>query len=140
VTSNNDISSKILDLIVPAKAEYLSLVRVVVAAVAGSAGFGDEAIADIKVALSEASTNVIRHAYDGELSEDKRIIEISCCEDNGRLCIEIIDHGTGMPLTPPASEGLGLGIIGSLMDEVDVETGEGGTTVTLVKQVATPRH
>lgn len=131
---------QVLHLVVPAKAEYLSLLRVVVAAVAGDAGFSEEGIADIKVALSEASTNVIRHAYDIACEPDQRIIEVNCFENSGRLRIEVGDQGIGIPVPPPASEGLGLGIISSLMDSVDVETGSCGTTMTMVKSAAATRH
>lgn len=124
---------RVLHLVVPAKAEYLSLVRLVVASVASSAGFSEENIADIKVALSEASTNVVRHAYPVDCDHRNRIIEVNCYEEPSRLTIEILDQGSGMHLPPPASEGLGLGIMGSLMDKVDVETGNSGTSVLLIK-------
>ena len=133
-------NEELLHLVVPARAEYLSLVRLVVAAVAREAGYPDECVADIKVALSEASTNVVRHAYHDETGAEKEVIEISCYEHPDSLVLEVIDHGCGMPLPPPPSEGLGLGIIGSLMDKVDVETGSTGTTVLLEKNLSIKRH
>lgn len=131
---------QLLHLVVPAKPEYLSLLRVVVAAVAGDAGFTEEGVADIKVAVSEASTNVIRHAYQETCPHDQRTIEINCFENSGHIHIEVHDHGAGIPLPPPASEGLGLGIISSLMDNVDVETGTSGTTMTMQKSIQASRH
>ncbi|MFA6000737.1 MAG: ATP-binding protein [Thermoleophilia bacterium] len=136
MTQNNE---KVLHLVVPARAEYLSLVRLVVAAVAKEAGFTEESVADIKVALSEASTNVVRHAYHDD-GKTKEIIEITCYEYPGSMVLEVIDHGCGMPLPPPPSEGLGFGIMGSLMDNVDVETGKTGTTVLLEKSLSITRH
>lgn len=130
---------KVLDLIVPAKAEYLSLVRLVVAAAAKYVGFSDESIADIKVALSEASTNVVRHAYPDDFDHQKKIIEVACYEERDGFLVEVIDRGIGMPLLPPPSEGLGFGIMGSLMDKVDVETSENGTTVQLLKGTSPSR-
>jgi len=127
----------LLHLIVPAKAEYLSLVRLVVASVAGEVGLSDDNVADIKVALSEASTNVVRHAYPEDCDREKRTVEINCYEEPGQLRIEVMDRGRGIPLPPPATEGLGLGIMGSLMDLVDVETGSTGTSVVLVKRPST---
>ncbi|MHB9053146.1 MAG: ATP-binding protein [Thermoleophilia bacterium] len=131
---------RLLHLVVPAKAEYLSLVRLVVASVASDAGFTEDNIADIKVALSEASTNVVRHAYRIDQDENDRVIEVNCFEEPGQLTIEVTDHGKGLPLPPPATEGLGLGIMGSLMDRVDVETGSAGTSVLLVKSPSIGRH
>ncbi len=129
-----------LHLVVPAKAEYLSLVRLVVASVAGEAGFNDESVADIKVALSEASTNVVRHAYANGCETGSRVIEVNCYDEPGRFFIEVTDHGHGIPLPLPATEGLGLGIMGSLMDRVDVETGSTGTSVFLVKSPSLGRN
>ena len=131
---------RLLHLVVPAKAEYLSLVRLVVASVASDAGFTEDNIADIKVALSEASTNVVRHAYPDDVDQKTRVIEVNCYEEPGELTIEVTDYGKGLPLPPPASEGLGLGIMGSLMDRVDVETGSTGTSVLLVKSPSADRH
>ena len=137
MSTANQTSEEILHLVVPARAEFLSLVRLVVAAIASQAGFPDESVADIKVALSEASTNVVRHAYQNAC--DDEVIEISCYEFADRLSLEIIDHGRGMPVPPPPSEGLGLGIMGSLMDKVDVETGVTGTTVVMEKSLTGSR-
>lgn len=129
-----------MHLVVPARAEYLSMLRLVVAAVASDSGFTEENIADIKVALSEASTNVVRHAYPVDIEAKRRVIEINCYGDIGQLTIEVTDHGSGIPLPPPASEGLGLGIMGSLMDRVDVETDSSGTSVLLVKSPSPDRY
>jgi len=131
---------KVLHLVVPAKPEYLSLVRLVVASIAGDSGFSDENIGDIKVALSEASTNVVRHAYPPDAEDDAMLIEINCYEDTEHLLIEVRDQGRGMPLPPPASEGLGLGIMGSLMDSVEVETGKTGTSVLMAKSPTSGRR
>lgn len=132
--------NRLLHLVVPARAEYLSMLRLVVAAIASDSGFTEENIADIKVALSEASTNVVRHAYPAGFETKSRVIEINCYGDTGQLTIEVTDHGSGIPLPPPASEGLGLGIMGSLMDRVDVETGSTGTSVLLVKSPSRDRY
>ncbi|MBE0428528.1 MAG: anti-sigma regulatory factor [Thermoleophilia bacterium] len=132
--------NQLLHLVVPAKAEYLSLVRLVVASVANQSGFSEESVADIKVALSEASTNVVRHAYAVSCPPSQMTIEINCYEDRDNFVIEVQDHGCGIPLPPPASEGLGLGIMSSLMDNVVVEAGHTGTTVLLEKSPAIPRR
>lgn len=126
-------NQKILHLVVPAKAEYLSLVRLVVAAVASKIGLAADSVADIKVAISEASSNAIRHAYPDDHPDELRVIEVDCFDDSGSLVMRITDHGGGMPIPPPPSEGLGFGIMGSLMDKVDVETDEEGTSVMMRK-------
>ena len=140
MSDSENSRERLLHLVVPAKAEYLSLVRLAVASIASDAGFSDENVADIKVALSEASTNVVRHAYPDGHDQSKQVIEVNCYEEPGQLTIEVTDYGKGLPLPPPASEGLGLGIMGSLMDRVDVETGSTGTSVLLVKCPSIDRH
>jgi serine/threonine-protein kinase RsbW len=132
-------SNRLLRLEVPAKAEYLSLVRLVVSGIADSVGLSNDSIADLKVALSEASSNVIRHAYTDAQPEDDKQLWISCFEDDGVLLLEVADHGNGMTIPPPPSEGLGFGIMGSLMDKVDVETDETGTTVLMEKLITSSR-
>ncbi len=127
-------NTNVINLVVPAKAEYLSLVRLVVSAAAQDLGFSEDSIADIKVALSEAATNVVRHAYPAQLDGHReQVIEVSCYLETESFLVEVLDQGQGMPLPPPPSEGLGFGIMGSLMDKVDVETSESGTTVLLIK-------
>lgn len=133
-------SKHVLHLVVPAKPEYLSLLRIVVAALAGQVGFSEDGIADIKVALSEASTNIVRHAYAQICPPAEKVIVINCYDDSDGLLIKVEDRGTGIPLPPPASEGLGLGIMSSLMDDVAVETGSSGTTVILQKSAAVPHR
>ncbi len=130
---------RMLHLVVPAKAEYIAMVRLVVAAVALESGFSDDSIADLKVAISEASANVVRHAYQNGFDEEKCVIEISCYRSEGCMLVKVIDYGCGMTIPPPPSSGLGFGIIGSLMDKVDVETGEGGTTVIMEKEPVSSR-
>ena len=114
--------------------------RLVVAAAAQDLGFAEDSVADIKVALSEASTNVIRHAYPDDFDHQQKMIEVSCYEETEEFLVEVLDRGRGMPLPPPPSEGLGFGIMGSLMDKVDVETSDSGTTVLLVKNLAVTKH
>lgn len=129
----NQAREQVFNLVVPARPEYLSVIRVLAAAAARELGFSDDSAADLKVALSEASTNVVRHAYPESVEDGRRIIEVTCYAEDDTLFVEVLDRGRGMPLPPPASEGLGLGIMGSLMDKVDVETGISGTTVIMAK-------
>lgn len=127
----------LLKLSVPGKPEYVSTVRMTVSALANSAGFDIEAIEDIKVAVSEACTNVVRHgvkALNG--------YEVSCEMKEDRLVISIVDEAGGYDVsgyqTPepdhPKEGGLGIFIIQALMDEVDIVSELGlGTKIRMVK-------
>ena len=98
-------------------------------------GFCLDDIEDLKVAISEACTNAIKHSL-----EDRFTIIYTMIEKG--LTIEIIDNGKGYN-TKEVSEpdldnlkesGMGLFIIESLMDKVNVESIEGkGTSIKMTK-------
>ena len=101
--------------------QYVSVIRLTTSGIANKIGFCLEDIEDIKVAVSEACTNAIKHSLDNKFSVEYTIFE------NG-LTITIIDSGKGYDvdsidvpnLEEPKESGLGLFIIQSLMDEVAV--------------------
>ena len=92
-------------------------------------------IEDMKVAVSEACTNAIKHSDDESVSITYTILE------NG-LDIEIKDNGKGYDvksiatpdLTQPKENGLGLFIIQTLMDDVKIESKDNqGTIIKMTK-------
>ena len=127
-----------LALSVPCKAEYVGTVRMALAHAANNAGFDIDAIDDIKVAVSEACTNVILHSESCESSNFDVIVEL----DEERLTIVVKDCGTGFgpdEYVPPVlgetgESGLGIFIIKELMDEVDICSEPGkGTKIRMSK-------
>ncbi|WP_419742312.1 ATP-binding protein [Paraclostridium dentum] len=115
--------------------EYVSIIRLTVSGLANKIGFSLDDIEDIKVAVSEACTNAIKHSLD-----DKFLVQFSVLE-NG-LIIEVEDKGTGYDveslqepdLTNPKESGLGLFIIKTLMDEVStISNSDVGTRVKMTK-------
>ena len=125
---------------VPGKPDYVGTVRMTVAHIASRAGFDIEAIDDIKVAVSEACTNIIMHAHDDDAYNYEVLIELG--EDV--LAITVKDDGEGFgiedyePPTPGGSQGSGLGIfiIKAMMDEVDIQSEQGvGTTIRMSKRL-----
>lgn len=118
-----------------ANPEYVSIIRLTTSGIANKVGFCIDDIEDLKVAISEACTNAIKHS-----SEDRFTIIYSMIE-NG-LTIEIIDNGKGYDRSSVSEpdidnlkeSGMGLFIIESLMDEVIVESQEGkGTSIKMTK-------
>ena len=87
----------------PADTAELTSARQLAASFAHSAG---ASAADVKLAVNEAITNVIDHAY-RDLPAGEFELEIYC--ENGRLCAIVRDEGSG-PLPDPDSEGAGLGL------------------------------
>ena len=92
-------------------------------------------IEDIKVAVSEACTNAIKHSLDNKFGVTFEVLE------NG-LAIEIQDNGKGCDvdclgkpdLENPKENGLGIFIIQTLMDEVSIESENNkGTKIRMTK-------
>lgn len=120
---------------VTANPEYVSIIRLTVSGLANKVGFSLDDIEDIKVAVSEACTNAIKHSLD-----DKFLVQFTML-DNG-LSIEVQDKGTGYDvnslqepdLANPKEGGLGLFIIKTLMDEVNtISNTDEGTTIKMTK-------
>ncbi len=133
----------VVELEIPARPELLSLARLVVAAAAAvEPTFQDERIEDLRVLVSEATTNAIEaHA---ELSGEERII-ITCSVDADRVEVAVRDKGPGFdpdriaPLPGMTEEarldvegGFGIPLMQSLADEAEIRSSPEGTSVKLV--------
>jgi len=118
-------------LTIPARPEYITLSRLALAGLSRVRPLPDETLADLKLALTEACSNSVRHAYDG--GEGHVAISFELRED--RLIVEVADDGTGFePETAGKADddgelsegGLGIAIIRSIADDVEIGAGEGG--------------
>jgi serine/threonine-protein kinase RsbW len=118
---------------IPPKAEYLGFCRLVLAGLARGRALDEEALADLKLAVTEACSNAIRHAY-GNGTEGQ--IEVRYSLGPEAVTIDVVDTGSGFapanrqaPLPPQeelSEHGMGIAIIASLMDELEVTPGPGG--------------
>src|SRR5699024_2425760 len=79
-----------IEMKVPAKADYVSVMRLSISGIATRMGFTYDAIEDMKVALSEAITNAVTHAYDKEYEGE---VTIGFGVYDNRLEIMVADHG-----------------------------------------------
>lgn len=115
-----------------ASAEQVVLVRAVVGALARSLGFADERVQDVRLAVTEACTNVVRHAYHGG---DPGRLDVAAELTADALAVTVSDHGTGLRprLDPgPGPGGLGLPLMAALAERLEFGDSEGqGTTVRL---------
>ena len=109
----------------PARAEYITLGRLALTGIARVRDLSDEVLADLKLALTEAASNSVRHAYGSD--NDAGGVEISYELRADRLVIEVTDDGEGFD--PAAAEGppeelseggLGIAIIRAIADEVEI--------------------
>jgi len=124
----------VIKLKIPARGEYLSLIRLTASSVAAKMGFNIDDIDDIKVSVGEACTSIIESLNPKEESEFK--IEYTVSEDT--LDIEIKSkvksenkenesiEEEDLELASLLEEGLGIMIIQSLMDDVDISKSEEG--------------
>ncbi len=127
----------------PAKAEYVVLGRLALAGVLRSGGFSEDAVADLKLALTEACSNSVRHAYD----HDEGQVHLGFTMYDDRIVIEIRDEGAGfheddvdcpecqaMLGLPVSDGGMGISIIRAVVDDFDLRRAhDGGTVLFLTK-------
>lgn len=119
---------------VPSRSEYAVLARLVTSSVGESVGFGAEDIYDLKLAVTEAVTNVIRHASVGHLRVEYRSLP-------GVVEVTVADAGKGFDVDrlgqePGESGGFGLTVVQSLVDEVTIDSSERGTKIRMLRSVA----
>jgi anti-sigma regulatory factor (Ser/Thr protein kinase) len=95
-----------LELKLPARAENVAVVRHAFGGFAEALSVDEQTLADIKLAITEACTNVVIHAYD---DDEDGSLEVDASIDDRRLTVVIRDEGRGI-VPRPDSPGLGLGL------------------------------
>jgi serine/threonine-protein kinase RsbW len=119
-----------VSLIVPAVPDSIAVIRQTVSGICEALGADSRAVGDIKLAATEACTNVVLHAY---ANGDAGTIEVDAYAAEDELRLLVRDHGAGM--TPaPMAEGLGLGLplIAALTSTLTIlEPENGGTEVSM---------
>lgn len=118
-----------LELKLPARAENVAVVRHAFGGFAEVLTVDEQTLADIKLAVTEACTNVVIHAYE---RDDVGDLEVDATIDDQLLTVVIRDRGRGI-LPRPDSPGLGLGLplIATLAETL--ELGTDGTEHTEVR-------
>jgi serine phosphatase RsbU (regulator of sigma subunit)/DNA-binding response OmpR family regulator/anti-sigma regulatory factor (Ser/Thr protein kinase) len=112
-----------------AAATELAGIRRAVRAALSAAGIEGEIVDDLVLAASEAGGNVVRHAYAGAPGT----LEVAMAVRAEGVDLVVRDEGRWREA---AKEGRrGLEIMRAVMDSVDVETGESGTTVRMSKDL-----
>ncbi len=139
-------SADTVTLELPCHPQYLLVARLAVGGVGHRAELSVEDIEDLKVAIAEACTNVINHAFDDSVKQADRKITVRFMHSEHEVKVEVIDAGSGFDperikrdkRTGLEGEGgLGFGLMRELMDSLEVESAPGsGTKVTLIKRAA----
>lgn len=127
-----------IEMKIPSKAEYVGVIRLTLSGIASRMGFTYEVIEDIKIATSEAVTNAVQHAYQQDEGGEV-VVGFALHADS----LEVMVADSGKSFSPAQRRretgpyggnekvellregGLGLYLIESLMDEVDVQVAEG---------------
>jgi serine/threonine-protein kinase RsbW len=120
-----------LYLSLDAEPESVAVARAAVAELGAGLGMIEPTLGDLKTVVSEACSNVVRHAY----SEPQGTFEVEAFAEEGQLAVVVRDFGAGMRARVAADESslqLGLGLISMLTNGFDVRGGaDGGTEVRM---------
>jgi serine/threonine-protein kinase RsbW len=143
--SANGAAVQSIRLTIPAKPEYITLGRLALTGIARlrAEPMGEEVLGDLKLALTEACTNSVRHAY----AHGEGTVEITYELYADRLVVEVADEGEGFERSPGSGAkldddelsegGLGIAIIDALADELEItERATGGSSLRFVKRLA----
>jgi serine/threonine-protein kinase RsbW len=129
---------------IPAKAEFVSLGRLALSGLLRSCGgYSEDAVADLKLALTEACSNSVRHAYD----HDEGQVHLEFKVHSDRITVLIRDEGGGFHEEDDdcpecrgiggfdlAEGGMGISIIRAVVDDFDLrKPDDGGTVLVLTK-------
>jgi serine/threonine-protein kinase RsbW len=113
------MTSSDVRLTLPARPENVAVIRHVMGAFAEALQLPSDLIEDMRLAVTEACTNVVRHAYhDGEPGP----IDVTIRPNGDKLELIVSDQGAGIGPSPDlAGPGLGLPLIAALADHVEIE-------------------
>jgi len=126
---SGETDTRAIRLTIPAKAEYITLGRLALTGLSRLRPLGEETLADLKLALTEACSNSVRHAY----ADGQGAVEILYELHDDRLAIEVADDGEGFDAARRdetdddlVEGGLGIAIIRAIADEFEQGPRNGG--------------
>ena len=129
----------VVRLTFPAKSDYLLLARLALAGLARAFPMDAEVLADLKLAVTEACGNAVRHAY----TDGAGPVTVKFVAAADRLEMLVEDEGTGLDTSrvreliarDRPEGGMGMAIIRAVVDELDIRDGSGGkgTVVHMTK-------
>ena len=106
----------------PARPENVAVVRQVIGAFAEVHEVPRAVAEDMRLAVTEACTNVVRHAYSDGGGNGDGTIEVVVRRSAGALELIVADNGRGIGRSPDtAGPGLGLALIAALTDSLEIQ-------------------
>ncbi|MFA6449980.1 MAG: ATP-binding protein [bacterium] len=129
--------NSLMEISIPNKPEFLRVVRLLVSGYASRWPLSIDEVENIKVAVSEACNTAIQTSAK---SDQEEYIKIKCWQENKQIVFEIKDKTSGSPAAEGVEEleerGLGMLLIRTLMDYVDVKTKPGkGSKIIMKKNI-----
>ena len=118
-----------ITMLIPLKAEYVSIARLTVSGIASRMGFDIDTIEDIKVALSE----ILGKFIEKKSGAGRVNVDFECLEDGISIKFKISDQSIP-ELFDNDTDKFALAIISSLMDEIEIEK-QGDNSITMVKKL-----
>jgi serine/threonine-protein kinase RsbW len=132
--------SELVRLSFPAKPDYLLLARLALTGIARDIPMSDELLSDLKLAVTEACGNSVRHAYPGGDGS----VSVAFALDDHSFHMIVEDQGTGIDSADLTREsrgegGMGMSIIQTIVDDVAIGPGADGrgTVVRMTKRLET---
>ena len=144
VTPDTAISDPARELVLPNEPARISEVRTFVATFLADVRCPIEISHEILLAVGEAAANACRH---GKRRQGRSEIRMRCARSGEKVSVTVADDGPGFDIANVgagdlpdrfASGGRGLFLMKTLMDDVSVDSTEGGTTVTLTHSMFGP--
>jgi len=134
--------SKAVELHITSEPEMLRVLRAAAAQIALLAGFSSLETSKIVLAVDEACSNIIRHAYENEKGKP---IDVSFILDQSYLTIKLCDYGKCIDLQHIKARnldevrpgGLGLYLISSVMDSLEFQRSDEGNITIMKKKLQT---
>jgi serine/threonine-protein kinase RsbW len=113
-------------LSLPADARNIAVVRRALEAVAEEFALPRRLIEDMRLAVTEACTNVVRHAYTAAEADAPDALRVDLLPHSRGMLVIVEDHGRGVGPSPDSSgPGLGLPLIAALTSALEVSHGAG---------------
>jgi serine/threonine-protein kinase RsbW len=111
-------------LSLPAHARNIAVVRRALEAIAEELALPRRLVEDMRLAVTEACTNVVRHAYQDGQAEDAGAMRVELLPEADGMRVIVEDRGRGLGPSPDArGPGLGLPLIDALTSEFEVTHG-----------------
>jgi serine phosphatase RsbU (regulator of sigma subunit)/anti-sigma regulatory factor (Ser/Thr protein kinase) len=123
-----------LEVEVPAEAEQLATVRHLIRRWVAAQGGTDDDCAAFAIAVTEACANAVEHAY----GPGQAIIDLGAALVDGEATVTVRDHG-GWRESRGGNRGRGIPVMKEFMDDVVIDTGDGGTKVELHRRIGGER-